>query len=275
MMNRLIFLMTFCMLVTMVDAQLKTAWVTEAKFEVPESVKFCQDENCIFVSNISGKPADKDGIGFISKLSAEGRIICLKWVEGLDAPKGMAVCNNILYVSNIDELILINIKKAEIIKRIHQPNAKFLNDVTITHNNDVLVSDTRAACIYVLNEDKLDIWLEDEAINGVNGLFAEDNYVLVGTANNILKVDPLSKQFSVFVETTGQIDGFEPDGNGGYYYSYWHGELYHVIPPHKPVKLLDTQKDNIQSADIGFNKERKEVLVPTFFSNQVVAYTRY
>ena len=274
MMNRLFFLMILCVLSIAIDAQLKQSWETEAIFEVPESVKFFEEGKCIFVSNISGKPGDKDGVGFISKLSDSGDVISLKWVEGIDAPKGMAIQNNILYVSNIDELVLIDIEKAEILKRINQPQAKFLNDVTITSNNEVLVSDSRSSCIYVLNDDRLDIWLEGEALNGVNGLLAENNYVLVGTGSNISKVDISTKAYFVFVETTGQVDGLEPDGKGGYYYSYWRGELYHVIPPSKPVKLLDTQTNNVQSADIGYNINAGEILVPTFFSNQVVAYKR-
>jgi hypothetical protein len=40
------------------------------------------------LSNIDGKPDEKDGRGFISKISpVNGTIIELNWVTGLNAPK--------------------------------------------------------------------------------------------------------------------------------------------------------------------------------------------
>ena len=104
MMNRLIYLITLCALCTAANAQLSQSWITEAKLEVPESVKYYEEGQCIFVSNIVGSPANKDGVGFISKLSLKGEVMHLKWIEGLDAPKGMAINDGILYVSNINEL---------------------------------------------------------------------------------------------------------------------------------------------------------------------------
>ncbi|WP_430817383.1 hypothetical protein [Carboxylicivirga sp. RSCT41] len=267
----ILFLLT--MLSHGVFAQISKAWESETVLEVPESVKVYADGNCLFVSNIAGKPSDKDGVGYISKLSLKGDVIDLKWVEGLDAPKGMAIKEGILYVSNIDELVLIDIAAAKILKRIERADADFLNDVSITHLGDVLVSDSGTSTIFVLNDDKLDVWLKNESFGRINGLFAEDDYVLLGTASSIVKIDVASKKHSVFVETGGQPDGIEADGNGGYYYSFWRGELFHFIPGEQPKQLLNSAEDNVQSADIGYNPDTKEILVPTFFSNQVVAYT--
>jgi DNA-binding beta-propeller fold protein YncE len=256
-----------------VFAQVTVSWKTETVLEVPESVMYYADGNCLFVSNIVGKPSDKDGIGFISKLSLTGEVSKLKWIEGLDAPKGMAIKDGVLYVSNINELVLIDIASAKVIKKILQPNARFLNDVTITHLGDVLVSDTSTSTVYILNGDQLDVWLKNEDFGRVNGLFAENDYILLGTASSIVKIDVATKVHRVFLETGGQPDGIEADGEGGYYYSFWRGELFHFIPGEEPKQLLNTSNDNVQCADIGFNPATKEILVPTFFSNQVVAYT--
>ncbi|MCG8580043.1 MAG: hypothetical protein MI866_09005 [Bacteroidales bacterium] len=256
-----------------VFAQVSVSWKSKTVLEVPESVKMYAEGNCLFVSNIAGKPSDKDGNGYISKLTLKGEVIDLKWVEGLDAPKGMAIKDGVLYVSNITELVMIDIASARILKRIPQPESNFLNDVTITHLGDVLVSDSGTSTIFILNEDKLDVWLKKEEFGRVNGLFAEDDYVLLGTASSIVKIDVATKKFSTFLETGGQPDGIEADGEGGYYYSFWRGELFHFVPGQEPRQLLNTSKDDVQSADIGYNPVTKEILVPTFFSNQVVAYT--
>lgn len=253
-------------------AQLSQSWKTEAKLEVPESVKYYEKGNCLFVSNVAGNPSEKDGNGFISKLSLDGRIQSLKWVDGLDAPKGMAIAEGILYVSNIDELVLIDIKKATVIKRIKQPKAKFLNDVTITTSGDVLISDSGTSTIYIAKGNELAVWLKNEGWGRINGLFAEEDYVLVGTSDKILKMDVATKTPEVFLETGSQVDGLEADGLGAYYYTFWRGEMYYYRPGAEPVQLLNTVNDKVQSADIGYIPSTKEVLVPTFFSNQVVAY---
>ena len=253
-------------------AQLKEVWKTDQILDVPESVKYYHEGNCLFVSNVAGKPSDKDGNGFISKLTCDGQVIKMKWVDGLDAPKGMAIRDGILYVSNIDELVLIDIEKARVIKRVKQPEASFLNDVTITKAGDVLVSDSGTSTVYQLKEDQLIVWLKDEKLGRLNGLLAEKDYVLVGTGKRIVKVDLKSKKSEVFLETGAQVDGLEADGLGAYYYTFWRGEMYYYKPGEAPVQLLNTAEKNIQSADIGLIPATQEILVPTFFDNRVVAY---
>lgn len=266
-------LLFFTLLCHGIFAQVTVSWETAPTLEVPESVKFSADNNCLFVSNIAGKPSEKDGNGFISKLTLTGEVLELKWVEGLDAPKGMAIKDGILYVSNINELVLIDIASAKIVKKILQPKATFLNDVTIINTGDVLVSDSGTSTVFVLNDDQLDVWLKNEEFGGINGLFSEKDYVLLGTASNIVKIDVVTKLYDVFLETGGQTDGLEADGEGGYYYSFWRGELYHYVPGREPKLLLNSSVNDVQIADIGYNPDTKEILVPTFFSNQVVAYT--
>ena len=59
-------------------------------------------------------PTAKDGEGWISKLSPKGEVLEAKWVTGLNAPKGMRVQGDTLWVSDIDELVAINRKSGKI-----------------------------------------------------------------------------------------------------------------------------------------------------------------
>lgn len=79
--------------------------------KTPESVVYAPKHDILFVSNIDGKPDQKDQKGFISKVSlSNGSITELNWLTGLDAPKGMAIYNNSkLYVSDITDLVEIEI----------------------------------------------------------------------------------------------------------------------------------------------------------------------
>ena len=251
---------------------LKMIWSTQQELDVPESVLYHSDGDYLFVSNISGKPAEKNGAGFISRLSTDGEIEQLKWITGLNAPKGMASTVKQLFVSDIDALVIINIQQAKIEQRIEMPNAKFLNDVTITTNGDVYVSDSGDSRIYKLENNKLISWQHGDHLQGVNGLFAENDALLVGTANNILQFDLQTKKYSTFINKTCSVDGIEADGKGGYFFSAWRGELYHWTPGTQPTQLLNTTDQNINCADIGYDTKNNRVLAPTFFDNRVIAY---
>ena len=70
-------------------------WETAVVLKNPESVIYSPKQDILFVSNIDGKPNEKDQKGFISKvLPSNGNIIELSWITGLNAPKGMAIYNN-------------------------------------------------------------------------------------------------------------------------------------------------------------------------------------
>jgi DNA-binding beta-propeller fold protein YncE len=110
----------------------------------PESVIYSPKQDILFVSNIDGKPNEKDQKGFISKVSpSNGNIIELSWITGLNAPKGMAIYNNTkLYVSDITDLVEIDITNGKIIKRFNAPGSVFLNDVASDNHGNIYVSDT-------------------------------------------------------------------------------------------------------------------------------------
>ena len=70
-------------------------WETTNDLKNPESVAYAPKQNVLFVSNVNGKPTEKDQNGFISKVSpSNGSKIELNWVTGLNAPKGVAISNN-------------------------------------------------------------------------------------------------------------------------------------------------------------------------------------
>ena len=59
--------------------------VAEVGFATPESVLHDTVADVYLVSNISGAPVAKDDDGFISRLSPEGQVEQLKWIDGTAA----------------------------------------------------------------------------------------------------------------------------------------------------------------------------------------------
>ena len=58
-------------------------------FAHPESVDLNLAHGVLYVSSIGGGPLDKDGNGYISKVSKDGKMREQKWIMALNGPKGM------------------------------------------------------------------------------------------------------------------------------------------------------------------------------------------
>lgn len=247
-------------------------WESDNVLEVPESVFYDEENKCIYVSNIKGTPSGQDGNGYISKLNTAGKVIVQKWITGLDAPKGMAKHGNLLYVSDINDLIIIDIAKSKIIKKYPAKEAQFLNDVTVDSKSGIVyVSDSSAETIYQLKEDSFTKWLSDEKLAHVNGLYFENNTLYVGVLNKIVSIESGNKLINTIVNNTGSIDGLIRVDPNSWITSDWVGNI-QLIKSGKVKKLLSSAEQQINAADLGYIPDQKIVLVPTFHNNRVVAY---
>jgi outer membrane protein assembly factor BamB len=226
----------------------------------------------IYVSNIDGKPSAHDGKGFITLLGPDGRVLERQWIKGLDAPKGLGVYGDRLYVSDINILVEISIPDKKIVARHTAPEAVFLNDVAAGPDGTVYVSDMGASAIYRLKGGALEKWVVSKRLSSPNGLFVEKDILLAGLKDRIVSIDLQSREITDLILNTGSIDGLEADGQGNYLISDWKGHVYRVNPRGEKILLLDTTPINMQAADIDFIPGSSTLLVPTFNNNRVVAY---
>ena len=262
--------------VNFVHAQkLELKWKTDTVFRVPESVYLDTKNDVLYVANIDGKSDQKDGKGFISKLGRDGKVITLEWVGGLNAPKGMGVVKNNLYVADITAVVVIDIATGKIVTTHEIEGAKFLNDVTTDEKGNVYISDSGAGKIYqIKNNGKPELFFESADLKRVNGLLSLNDGLYVADAgtgvNYKLTTD---KKLNKFGETSPGADGIVMIGKEGYIVSCWGGEIFFVDATGKSQKMLDTKEQKLNSADIAYDSKTKTVFVPTFFGNSVMAYT--
>lgn len=250
-------------------------WKTDTLLRVPESVLFDASKNILYVACIDGKPDGKDGVGSIAKVSPTGKIEKLNWVTGLDAPKGMGLYKNTLYVADITAVDVIDIATGKVTGKVEIEGAVFLNDITVDKKGNVYTSDTRTGKIYVLKNNKPELYFESKELQGVNGLLALPDgslYVLDFATGFNYKLSA-DKKLTKFGETAQGADGVVWADKDGYLVSSWHGEVYYVNAQGQSQKLLDTKDQKVSAADIEFDPKSKTLYVPTFFSNSVVAYT--
>ena len=247
--------------------KLEKIWETDSIIPVPESVLF--DGNILYVSLIDGGGWDADGVGGVGKLSVNGKDFDGKWITGLNAPKGLGKFGNKLYVADISEVVVIDIKNDKIEKKIPLEGASGLNDITVSSKGVVYVSDSKTSTIWKIQNDKPSVYLEN--IKGANGLKAIGNDLLFAQGKDLMKADA-NKSVSKIAQVTEGIDGIEPVGNGDYIVTSWVGYIYYVQANGHFETLLDTRSHNKNAADIGYDAAKKIVYVPTFMGKTVAAY---
>jgi hypothetical protein len=273
-MKKIIISLAFvCCSVGTINAQKVTVqklWATDTILKVPESVLVDDKENCLWVSNIDGASNGKDGKGSISKLSKTGTPIYLDWVTGLNAPKGMAKYKQELYVADLTELVVIDIKKGVIKNKIKVEGSVFLNDVTVNKNGAVFVSDSRTGKVHRYENNMVTIEIEN--LQGPNGLLSIDDQLLILDKGSLLSLTPGGTISKIMDGMDPSTDGIEKVAPNQYIVSCWNGIVYFVEAGAQKITLFDTRSEKINSADIGYDAKNKIIYVPTFLKNSVVAY---
>jgi DNA-binding beta-propeller fold protein YncE len=260
-------------------------WETDG-LKTPESALPVVEEGFAYVSNVAGKPTDKDGNGFISKISlADGKLTAAEWAKGFDAPKGMARSGGKLFVADIDKLVEVDEKTGKITASHDAPGATFLNDVAIDKDGNVYVSDSNTSTIWRLSGGKFEKWLEGPELKFANGLFADGDKLIVaawgapGTGGqasgkgtgNLLSVGIADKKVTDLGDGSpiGNLDGIEPDGDDFIVSDWVAGAVYRIGRDGKATLLIDADQG---SADLGYVPAEKLLILPMMMSDKVVAY---
>jgi sugar lactone lactonase YvrE len=268
----------------MADISLTPAWTSSEGFKGPESVIYHPNTNALYVSNVNGSPMDQDGNGYISKITDEGELLSAEWLTGLDAPKGLTIVGDTLYVSDINQLVEIDLLEGKIAARYQAPHAKFLNDVASDKAGNIYVSDMVTHEIYQLSGNQFSVWLADETLASPNGLLVEQDQLIVGSwgmmtdgfvtevPGHLLSVSLDTKAISDLGDGSpvGNLDGVEADGQGHYLVTDWMaGRLLSISPNGHAETLIEFEQG---SADHTVMPESNLVIIPLMLENKVTAY---
>lgn len=260
-------------------------WETPG-FSGPESVVHDADRDQLYVSNMGTHgEGSMPGDGFISRVSAKGEILELKWVTGLDNPKGLALANGRLYVGDDKSMAEIDVTEGKIVAR-HAPadGPGDFNDCTADPAGNVYVSSGRLGEVFRLHDGKFESWVKlDRSKTGwINGLRAEKDRLLLGgwSVKDAAGKEQLGHLSTIaFADKSLRrigsqpichVDGLEPDGKGGYTVTDWlTGDVLHVTADGKPTPLMKLVRG---TADHEYIESRGEMLVPLMNDNVLRAY---
>jgi hypothetical protein len=253
-------------------------------FMTPESVLHDVAADVYLVSNINGMPLDKDGNGFISRLSPEGDLLELKWIDGaaegvtLNAPKGMAIQDGLLYVTDIDCIRAFDLASGEPADEVCVDGATFLNDLVSHPDRGVIFTDmgrnasfepTGTDAVYHLSGDRYATIVADPDLGGPNGVAIRgDDLVMVtyfGGGVFTVTEDTATPWFPAM--EGAQLDGVEALEDGRLLVSDWGARCVHVIDEEGTARCLVDDVDG--PADIGIDRGRNQVLIPLFNADEV------
>ncbi|MWW23207.1 TIM barrel protein [Algibacter lectus] len=254
----------------------------------PENAYWDSISKSWFISNLGGEKVtlEKDGYGWITRLDENGNIISNRWIEGLNAPTGMASYKNLLYVGDRGVLVEINISTGEIIRKINLPNSEFINDVAASRNGDIYISDTFTNTIYKLPEGgNIEIFVKNDLLEYPNGLWVDKNELIVatwgpmtnratfetskkGTLKTInlktKKISPIGKGLPI-----ANFDGVIK--YGPYYYATdWTGGR--LLKINKKGDVKEVISGFSQFADLGIDTKKGRIMIPEMSKNRFIFY---
>ncbi len=254
------------------SADPELAWRLDG-LESPESVALSADGRSLYVSNVGGEGDARDGNGFIARVSLDGKLVQKAWAKDLNAPKGLALHEGRLFVSDIDTLVELDAATGETVNAWPIADAKFLNDVAIGPGGEVLVADSGGARIYALDNGAVAAWLAHPDLRAINGLLAEKDRLVVTTMGGLLlAVDWRTKAVTRLAQGLGEGDGVAALGGGRYLVSAWPGRLFEVAADGSSRVLIDSRTEPRFIND--FILTRDLLIAPNWKPGSLSAYRR-
>jgi sugar lactone lactonase YvrE len=252
----------------------------------PESARYDPDQDVFFVSNMFGYGSVKDGNGYVDRVSAQDPSHVDHFIQSgvagatLDAPKGMALHGDTLWIADIDKLRGFHRVTGAPLATIDlaPQGAVLLNDVVVPPDGKIYVTDSG-----IIMSDKGVIYDGGEkifVIGASRSITIADSGKKLGYPNGItwdargrrlllVNFDPFSSQVVAMQpgDTTrkqlaqgkGRFDGVEVLSDGSVLYTAWSDSSVHLVNGDGDHRIIRPVPG---PADIGVDTKRSRVAVP-------------
>ncbi|HEX9393575.1 MAG TPA: hypothetical protein VF923_02915 [Gemmatimonadales bacterium] len=252
-------------------------------FRAPASARHDSVQDIYFVSSINGGPLAKDNNGFISRVRPDGVVENLKFIEGahngvtLNAPKGLAVAGDTLWVADIDVLRAFNARTGAPLDSISLAplGAVFLNDIAVAPTGAIYVTDTGIRFddvgnmlhpgpdrIFRISPDRqVTVAARGDTLGRPSGIALDavgKRFIVVPLGGkSIFAWKPGDKGPTVIATGAGSYDGVVI-ARGRILVSSWKDSTVSAYETGQEVRLIS----GVGAADIGYDAKRNRVLLP-------------
>jgi hypothetical protein len=257
-------------------------------FQTPESVLYDGDQDVYFVSNINGSPNAADDNGYISRINAETLQVESRWIDGarpgitLNAPKGMTIVGDDLYVADITTVRKFDRRTGAAKGEVRLPRSTFVNDLA-SDGAIVYASDsgmkfeegnptpTGTDAIWKIEGNRATKLVSGTDLNRPNGLAVVGGKVWAVTfgANELYAIED-GKKGAVTTLPTGALDGLVALSDGSLMISSWDGKAVYRGMPGQPFQAAIQNVD--APADLGYDTKRNRLLIPHFMESRVTIH---
>jgi sugar lactone lactonase YvrE len=265
-----------------------------AGFRVPESVRYDAELDVFFVTNINGNPSQRDNNGFIARVRADSTGVMTMLAEGgkggirLNAPKGMAIRGDTLFVADIDMLRMFQKRTGGYLGAVslREQNATFLNDV-VAAPDGIYITDTGIQFdaqggmthpgvnrIFKVVGTRVTEAATGDSLGNPNGIAWDqrgNRFILAPFGSRNLQAwTPGQAAPTTLAAGPGGYDGVEVLPNGNVLVSSWTDSTLHIV--HGGSHFMPLVRNVPAPADIGVDTKRNVVAIPRFNDGKVEYY---
>jgi hypothetical protein len=265
--------------------------VTEAGFLNPAAVLVDPEADVYLVSNVNGPSGSRDGNGFISRLSPDGEVLDLRWIDltgterAMHSPQGMAIRGDSLFVADLTCIRIFHRETG------FDEGASCLEEVT--HITDVDVGPEGSIFLVDSGLEYVDGAMRSTGTDAVyrlvitgtgggstlargdelgrpRGISVGSRGIFVTTSESgeVFRLTPQGEKTTIFPVSNRHLDGlvFLPDG--GFAFSSWSDEaVFLVTGGGQVVRLVEGLAE---PGGLGFDPARNRLVVPLFSEGTVL-----
>jgi sugar lactone lactonase YvrE len=260
--------------------------------KTPESVRYDAELDRFYVSNIDGNPSQADGRASIvavraDSLAAPAEVLVEGGAKGvtLNAPKGLALVGDTLWVADIDVLRGFNRRTGAPVANIsfRAQRATFLNDVAAGPDGSIYVTDTGISFdstgnmthpgvnrIFKVSGRAVSEIAKGDSLANPNGIAWDaggSRFILAPFGGSDVQTWREGDAAPARLATgPGQYDGVEVLADGRILVSSWADNAVHVI---RDGAMTALAQNVTAPADIGVDTRRNVLAVPRFNDGRV------
>ncbi|KAA3656768.1 MAG: hypothetical protein DWQ10_14710, partial [Calditrichaeota bacterium] len=164
---------------------MKKMWESEKVFTTAESVLYDTKRDVLYVTNFDQFNVGNSAVQqFISKVSLNGEILNLRWVDNLNNPLGMTIHDDKLFTAERNAVAEIDLNTNTILQRHIIPGSFFLNDIAIDDAGRIYITDSRKNVIWRYVHGQAEEWLSGDAVLDPNVIYFHNNKILFGNSGD-------------------------------------------------------------------------------------------
>ena len=261
----------------------------------PEAVSYDPAHNAYYVSNVNGSVGVKDGNGFITRITADGRVNSLHFIQGgrkgveLNAPMGSRIRDDTLWVLDIDALRAFDAGTGAPLATVDlRPlHPQLPNDLTFGPDGDIYITDTgrhaspagtqtgTGRIYWVTRDRRVTVVLEDSSLNAPDGIAWDprgERLLLAPIGGRTVQAwQPGHRETTDLAPGPGKFDGLEVEAGGRVLLTSWNDSSVLELRGKRLVRRIGPL--DAPPADISLDARRRRLGVAFLTANRFELWT--